>query len=80
MSSREIICARRTSIPTCLRPELARLPRIVYEFDSPDLRTGTDVSGDDANLSVGGVQFAAMFSYDIARDRGPVTSAGKPTS
>ncbi len=29
------------SFPDMLRPELARMPRIVYEFDSPDLRTGT---------------------------------------
>src|SRR5262249_11714836 len=27
--------------PDMLRPELARLPRIVYEFDSPDLPAGT---------------------------------------
>src|SRR5205807_4550873 len=29
------------SFPDMLRPELARSPRIVYEFDSPDLRSGT---------------------------------------
>src|SRR2546430_10487930 len=28
------------TFPDMLRPELARMPRIVYEFDSPDLRTG----------------------------------------
>ncbi len=30
-----------TPSPTCCGRSCARLPRIVYEFDSPDLRTGT---------------------------------------
>ena len=29
------------TFPDMLRPELARMPRIVYEFDAPDLMTGT---------------------------------------
>ena len=51
--------------PDMLRPELARLPRIVYEFDSPDLRTGTMYPAMTRTFRSGGVQFAAMFSYDM---------------
>ena len=40
-AARATTCARSTTTPTCCAPELAGLPRIVYEFDSPDLRTGT---------------------------------------
>ncbi len=48
-----------------LRPELARLPRIVYEFDSPDLRTGTMYPAMARTFRAVGTQFAAMFAYDM---------------
>src|SRR2546425_1111559 len=48
-----------------LRPELARLPRIVYEFDSPDLRTGTMYPAMARTFRAVGSQFAAMFAYDM---------------
>ena len=51
--------------PDMLRPELARLPRIVYEFDSPDLRTGTMYPAMARTFRSVGAQFAAMFSYDM---------------
>ncbi len=51
--------------PDMLRPELARLPRIVYEFDSPDLRTGTMYPAMARTFRTVGTQFAAMFAYDM---------------
>ena len=51
--------------PDMLRPELARLPRIVYEFDSPDLRTGTMYPAMVRTFRAVGAQFAAMFAYDM---------------
>ena len=51
--------------PGMLRPELARLPRIVYEFDSPDLRTGTMYPAMARTFRTVGTQFAAMFAYDM---------------
>jgi hypothetical protein len=51
--------------PDMLRPELARLPRIVYEFDSPDLRTGTMYPAMARTFRMVGAQFAAMFAYDM---------------
>ena len=51
--------------PDMLRPELARLPRIVYEFDSPDLRTGTMYPAMTRTFRAVGAQFAAMFAYDM---------------
>ncbi len=53
------------SYPDMLRPELARLPRIVYEFDSPDLRTGTMYPAMARTFRAVGAQFAAMFAYDM---------------
>ena len=53
------------SFPDMLRPELARLPRIVYEFDSPDLRTGTMYPAMARTFRGVGAQFAAMFAYDM---------------
>ena len=53
--------------PDMLRPELARLPRIVYEFDSPDLRGGTMYPAMARTLRAVGAQFAAMFAYDMLR-------------
>src|SRR6266496_3183661 len=51
--------------PDMLRPELAHLPRIVYEFDSPDLRTGTMYPAMARTFRAVGAQFAAMFAYDM---------------
>src|SRR5207247_4316322 len=51
--------------PNMLRPELAGLPRIVYEFDSPDLRTGTMYPAMARTFRAVGTQFAAMFAYDM---------------
>ncbi len=51
--------------PDMLRPELARMPRIVYEFDSPDLRTGTMYPAMARTFRAVGTQFAAMFAYDM---------------
>ncbi len=51
--------------PDMLRPELARLPRIIYEFDSPDLRTGTMYPAMARTFRTVGAQFAAMFAYDM---------------
>src|SRR2546428_6009697 len=48
-----------------LRPELAPMPRIVYEFDSPDLRTGYMYPAMARTLRAVGAQFAAMFAYDM---------------
>ena len=45
--------------------DLARLPRIVYEFDSPDLRTGTMYPAMARTMRTVGAQFAAMFAYDM---------------
>ncbi|HEY6224651.1 MAG TPA: hypothetical protein VIW26_12770, partial [Gemmatimonadales bacterium] len=51
--------------PDMARPELARLPRIVYEFDTPDERTGTMYPAMARTFRAVGTQFAAMFSYDM---------------
>ena len=53
--------------PDMLRPELARFPRIVYEFDSADLLTGTMYPAMTRTFRSVGTQFAAMFSYDMLR-------------
>jgi hypothetical protein len=53
--------------PDMLRPELARLPRIVYEFDSPDLRNATMYPAMVRTFRRVGAQFAAMFAYDMQR-------------
>ncbi len=53
--------------PDMLRPELARMPRIVYEFDSPDLRNGTMYPAMARTFRSAGTQFAAMFAYDMLR-------------
>jgi hypothetical protein len=44
---------------------IARMPRIVYEFDSPDLRTGTMYPAMARTMRTVGAQFAAMFAYDM---------------
>lgn len=50
-----------------LAPELKALPRIVYEFDSPDLRTGYMYPAMARTFRAVGAQFAAMFAYDMLR-------------
>ena len=51
--------------PDMQRPEIALMPRIVYEFDSPDLRTGTMYPAMARTFRTVGTQFAAMFAYDM---------------
>ncbi len=53
------------AFPDMLRPELARMPRIVYEFDSPDLRTGYMYPAMARTFRAVGAQFIAMFAYDM---------------
>ena len=53
------------AFPDMLRPELARLPRIVYEFDAPDTREATMYPAMARTFRAVGTQFAAMFSYDM---------------
>ena len=53
------------AFPDMLRPELDRAPRIVYEFDSPDLRTGYMYPAMARTFRAAGAQFAAMFAYDM---------------
>src|SRR3989440_2461890 len=55
------------SFPDMLRPEMARTPRIVYEFDSPDLRSGYMYPAMARTFRAVGAQFAAMFAYDMLR-------------
>jgi hypothetical protein len=55
------------AFPDMLRSDLARLPRIVYEFDSPDLRTGTMYPAMARTFRAVGAQFAVMFAYDMLR-------------
>ena len=55
------------AFPDMLRGELARRPRIVYEFDSPDLLTGTMYPAMVRTFRAVGTQFAAMFAYDMLR-------------
>jgi hypothetical protein len=53
------------TFPDMLRPELARMPRIIYEFDSPDLRTGTMYPAMARTMRAVGGQVALMFAYDM---------------
>ena len=53
------------AFPDMRRPEMSRLPRIVYEFDTPDLRTGTLYPAMARTFREVGTQFAAMFAYDM---------------
>ncbi len=55
------------TFPDMLRPEIAGLPRIVYEFDAPDLRTATMYPAMTRTFRSVGAQFAAMFAYDMLR-------------
>ena len=46
-------------------PRIAKLPRIVYEFDAPDTRTGYMYPAMARTMRSVGAQFAAMFAYDM---------------
>jgi hypothetical protein len=48
-----------------LRPDLLRVPKIVYEFDSPDMLSGCMYPAMTRAFRGVGAQFAAMFSYDM---------------
>ena len=47
------------------KPELAKLSRIVYEFDNPDQLNGYMYPAMARTFRTVGAQFAAMFSYDM---------------
>lgn len=51
--------------PEMRNPVLASKPRIVYEFDLPDTITGYGYPAMTRAFRAGGMQFAAMFSYDM---------------
>jgi hypothetical protein len=53
------------AFPDMLRKDLASLPRIVYEFDSPDLRNGTMYPAMARTFRAVGAQVALMFAYDM---------------
>jgi hypothetical protein len=53
------------AFPDMLRSDMARMPRIVYEFDSPDLRESTMYPAMARTFRAVGAQLAAMFSYDM---------------
>ncbi len=48
-----------------LRPEISKLAKIVYEFDSPDLLNGYMYPAMVRSFREVGAQFATMFSYDM---------------
>jgi hypothetical protein len=48
-----------------LRPDLLNVPKIVYEFDSPDLNSGYMYPAMVRAFRGVGAQFATMFSYDM---------------
>ena len=48
-----------------LRPELNKLGKIVYEFDSPDLLTGYMYPAMARSFRTVGAQWASIFSYDM---------------
>jgi len=47
------------------RPDLRNVPKIVYEFDSPDMNSGYMYPAMARAFRGVGAQFAAMFSYDM---------------
>lgn len=51
--------------PDMRRPELQGMPRIVYEFDSPDTRNGTMYPAMARTFRSVGGQMALMFAYDM---------------
>jgi hypothetical protein len=48
-----------------LKPELAKMSKIVYEFDQPDLSTSYMYPAMARTFRSVGAQFAAIFSYDM---------------
>ncbi|HEX6846370.1 MAG TPA: hypothetical protein VF144_05305 [Chitinophagaceae bacterium] len=48
-----------------LKPEISKLSRIVYEFDSPDLVNGYMYPAMARTFRTAGAQFASIFSYDM---------------
>jgi Cellulase (glycosyl hydrolase family 5) len=50
-----------------LRPEISKLARIVYEFDTPDLLTGYMYPAMARSFREVGAQWATMFSYDMLK-------------
>ena len=68
------------AFPDMLRPEMARLPRIVYEFDSPDLRNAHDVPRDGADIPRGGRAVRGDVRLRHAARRPRATSAGRRTT
>lgn len=51
--------------PPMLNPAILKLPRIVYEFDVPDIYSGYMYPAMARTYRSVGAQFAAMFSYDM---------------
>jgi hypothetical protein len=51
--------------PPMLRPDLRNMPKIVYEFDAPDLNSGCMYPAMVRTFRAVGAQFMAMFSYDM---------------
>jgi hypothetical protein len=51
--------------PGLRMPELEKMPRLVYEFDSADQLTGYMYPAMARTFRAGGVQLAAMFAYDM---------------
>lgn len=51
--------------PPMLYPDIKGIPRIVYEFDSPDLNNGYMYPAMMRTFKSVGAQFATMFSYDM---------------
>ncbi|MFW6330770.1 MAG: hypothetical protein ACOC3J_03490, partial [Gemmatimonadota bacterium] len=51
--------------PPMRLPTLEGIPKVVYEFDSADQRTATMYPAMARAYRAGGVQFAAMFAYDM---------------
>jgi hypothetical protein len=51
--------------PPMSNPEISKMPRIVYEFDSPDMYNGYMYPAMARTFRTAGAQFVAMFSYDM---------------
>jgi hypothetical protein len=51
--------------PPMSNPEISKMPRLVYEFDSPDMYNGYMYPAMMRTFRSAGAQFVAMFSYDM---------------
>ncbi|UCH15422.1 MAG: hypothetical protein JSV22_05505, partial [Bacteroidales bacterium] len=51
--------------PPMSNPEISKMPRLVYEFDSPDMYNGYMYPAMTRTFRSAGAQFVAMFSYDM---------------